>query len=280
MNAPVAQQTLFKDLAANLPDQHQAEFFRNLHEAGISPNDVELARLLRALQLYKAYYETIPGAVQKAAAEIERLKQEIERLSNDARDSSEAGAQLAGQVTEEAERVRQDLTQIHKHVEEAMRQSAQSLSSRMAELLTANIEKTVLQPLCSRLDELAKSNCAFDDAIKRNNNAAAALVQSAKLARRVHFGAYALGALVIACSLTLASWFFLRRWYSGRIDEERAALVQQIEKNRAVLLKLAESHRTLELLQDPESPHRKLLVMKDASGWQSAHNHGVIEFKD
>ena len=161
-----------------------------------------------------------------------------------------------------------------------MRQSAQSLSSRMAELLTANIEKTVLQPLCSRLGELAKSNCAFDDAIKRNNNAAAALVQSAKLARRVHFGAYALGALVIACSLTLASWFFLHRWYAGRIDEERAALVQQIEKNRAVLLKLAESHRTLELLQDPESPHRKLLVMKDASGWQSMRNHGVIEFKD
>src|SRR6266496_5668996 len=173
MNAPEAQRTLFDDLVAILPGHHRAEFFRNLHEAGISRNDVELAHLLRALQLYKSYYETIPGAVQKAAAEIERLKQEIERLSSDARDSSEAGAQLAGQVTEEAERVRQDLTQIHQHVEEAMRQSAQSLSSRMAELLTANNEKTVLQPLCSRLGELAKSTCAFDDAIKRNNNAAA-----------------------------------------------------------------------------------------------------------
>src|SRR6266508_4914983 len=227
MKATEAQRNLFQDLVAELPDQHRAEFFRNLHEAGISPSDVELARLLRALQLYKAYYETIPGAVQKAVGEIERLKREIERLSSDARDSSEAGAQLAGQVTEEAERVRQDLTQIHKHVEEAMRQSAQSLSSRMAELLTANIEKTVLQPLCSRLDELAKSNCAFDDAIKRNNNAAAALVQSAKLARRVHFGAYALGALVIACSLTLASWFFLDRLYADRFERDRAVLVQQ-----------------------------------------------------
>src|SRR5437867_10929751 len=85
MSAPAAQQTLFKDLAADLPDQHQAEFFQNLHEAGISPNDVELARLLRALQLYKTYYETIPASVQKAAAEIERLKQEVDRLSADAR---------------------------------------------------------------------------------------------------------------------------------------------------------------------------------------------------
>src|SRR5213083_3109885 len=114
MKATEVQQSLFKDLLVDLTDQHRAEFFRNLHEAGISPNDVELARLLRALQLYKAYYETIPGAVQKAASEIERLKREIERLSSDARDSSEAGAQLAGQVTEEADRVRHDLTQIHK----------------------------------------------------------------------------------------------------------------------------------------------------------------------
>ncbi len=76
MKATEAQRNLFQDLVAELPDQHRAEFFRNLHEAGISPNDVELARLLRALQLYKAYYETIPGAVQKAAAEIERLKRE------------------------------------------------------------------------------------------------------------------------------------------------------------------------------------------------------------
>ena len=57
-------------------------------------------------------------------------------------------------------------------------------------------------------------------------------------------------------------------------------MVQQIEKNRAVLLKLAESNRTLELLRDPEHPDRKLLVMKDASGWQTMRNHGVIEFKD
>ena len=280
MNAPAAQQTLFKDLAADLPDRHQAEFFRNLHEAGISPNDVELARLLRALQLYKAYYESIPAAVRAAAAEIERLKEEIDRLSADARSSSEASGRLAGQVIREAERFRQDLTGIRERIAAAAHGSAENLASHMAELLTANIEKTVLQPLESRLDELAGSNLAFDDAIKRSNNAAAALGQSVALARRVHFGAYALGALVIACSLTLASWFFLHRWYSGRIDEERAALVQQIEKNRAVLLKLAESHRTLELLQDPESPHRKLLVMKDASGWQSMHNHGVIEFKD
>jgi len=118
----------------------------------------------------------------------------------------------------------------------------------------------------------------LDDAIVCSNQAAAALQQNVALARRLHFGAYALGAFLIACSLTLAFWLSLDYWYAGRMEQERAALVQQMEKNRAVLLKLAESHRTLELIQDPERPRRKFLVMKDASGWQSTRNHGVIEF--
>src|SRR5881396_4272040 len=153
MKATEVQPSLFKDLLVDLPDQHRAEFFRNLHEAGISPNDVELARLLRALQLYKAYYESIPAAVRTAAAEIERLKQEIDRLSADARSSSEASGRLAGQVIREAERFRQDLTGIRERIAAAAHGSAQNLASRMAELLNANIEKTVLQPFESRLDE-------------------------------------------------------------------------------------------------------------------------------
>jgi hypothetical protein len=236
-----------------------------------------LARLLRSLQLYKAYYESIPAAVQAAAAEIEMLKQDIDRLSADARRSSEATAICAGQVIKEAEHVRQDLTNIHEQVQEATRDVPEEVARRMADLLSASLGPA-LQPLKTRLAELVGSNTAFDDAIAHCNKAAAALRQNANVARRVHFRAYALAALLIACTLSVGSWFYLHQWYQGRIEGERAALIQEVEKNRAVLLKLAQWHRTLELVQDPEHPKRKLLVMKDASGWQSTRNHGVIEF--
>lgn len=274
------QQSLFKDLVAEIPDQHKAEFYRTLHEAGISPNDMELAKLLKALQLYKSYYETIPAAVLGAADRIKQLKHEIEHLSDSAHDSSEAGAKLAGQVVQEAEKVRQGLTEIHRYIEAALRQSAENLASRMAELLSAGIEKTVLLPLKSRLNELAQSSEAFVDAIARNNQAAASLEKSTNSARRFHLGTYVLGGCLIACSLVLVSWFFIHRWYADRIEQERAALVEQIRMNDRVLTQLSKSHRTLELRPDPQNPNRKLLVMKNASGWQSTSKCGVIEFAE
>jgi len=139
MKVPKAQQMLFNDLVADLPDHHKAEFFQNLHEAGISPNDIELARLLRILQLYKAYYESIPAAVQLAAAQVERL-------SIDARHSSESCARLTDQFVQKAERFRQDLTDIYDRVEEATHESAENLASRMDELLSVRFEQTVFQP--------------------------------------------------------------------------------------------------------------------------------------
>ena len=274
------KQPLLKDLAADLPDNQKAEFFRTLHEAGISPNDVELARLLRALQLYKAYYEKIPHAVQEAAGRIERLKQEIERISNDTHSNLDAGAQLAGRIIEETEALHRDLTQIHKYVEAAMRQSAEGLALHMAKQLTVSIEQKVLSPLQNRLDQLAGSNKAFDDAIARNNKAATSLEKSTTMARRFRFWTYAVCGGLIVWASVLISWSYLHGLYADRIATECEALVKQTQQNRAVLLQLSKSRRTLELLQDHEHPNRRLLVMKDASGWQSASKQGVIEFDD
>ena len=246
------QQLLPKDLAAGLPDDQKAEFFRTLHEAGISPNDVELARLLRALQLYKAYYESIPAAVQEAAGKIEQLKQEIERFSTDARGNLDLSTHLAGQVIQETERIHQDFAQINKQIEAAMRQSAESLAAHMAEQLTAAIEQKVLAPLQSSLDSLAGSNKAFDDAIARNIKATAALQKSTTEARRLHNWTYILCGLLVICISVASAFFFLHGWYTDQIKAECEALVKQSEKNRAVLLQLSKSRRSLELLQDPK----------------------------
>jgi hypothetical protein len=269
---------LFKELAAGLPDQHRAEFFKTLHEVGISQNDVELARLLRALQLYKAYYESIPAEIRKAAVEIERIGKEVEGFSRDAHQSSDACAQLAGQVIQEAERIREDYARIHEQIEKSMVQSSESLASRITELLQVGIENSLLLPLRSQLDEFAESGETFGNAIAQSNKAVAVLRENVKIIRRTYLWTYALYGLAIVAALLSVAWFFLHQWYADQIEQECVALIEYTEKNRTVLIELAKSHRTLDLIQDPERPNRKLLVMKDASGWQLAGDYGVIEF--
>jgi hypothetical protein len=272
------QQPLLKDLAEELPGDNRAEFYRILHETGISPNDVELARLLKALQLYKVYYESIPAAVQAAAGEIHRLKQDIEQLSKEIRESLDAGTQLVGQVVLESERVHGEITGINLQVDDAIRISTEGLTSRMVEYLTVGIEKSAVA-LENRLTQLAVSNQDFDDAIARNIRATAALQKSTAAARRFHLLTYVVCGFSVVCSLVLAAWLCLDRRYEARIYAEREALVRQAGKNRDILLQLATSHRVLELHQDPEHPNYGFLVMKDATGWQSANNLGVIKFK-
>jgi hypothetical protein len=269
----------FAELAADLPDTHRAEFFQRLHEAGIGPNDIELARLLRALQLYKAYYESIPSAIKEAAERIDSVKREMEKLSSETHVILDASAKLAGQVIQESEKIRKDVTQINRHVEAAMSRSAENLASSMAAQLSQGIEQKVLMPLQNRLIELSGSNQSFDAAIIRNNRAASALEKSTTEARRFHIRAYVwMGCIILGLSICI-SYAGLHLWFSYKYAQQCTDMIKMVEKNRAVLLQLAKSRRTLELFDHPERPDRKLLIMKNATGWQSPDKRGVIEFE-
>jgi hypothetical protein len=274
------QKPVFKDLAEGLPDGQKAEFYKTLHEAGISPKDEELVRLLRALQLYKAYYESIPATIREAADRIEQLKKDIERFSAEARGNLDLSSHVVGQVIRETDRIHQDFAQIHKHIEDAMRQSAESLTLNMAKQLAEGIEGRIISPLQNRLDKLMGFSKAFDDAIVRNNEAAASLEKSAVIARRSHIRTYAIWGLLAFLVFTGGAGLILNHWYADRFITERDALVKQTEQNRTVLLQLSKSRRTLELVTNPQRPNRKLLIMKDASGWQTPEKQGVIEFDE
>ncbi len=280
MSETEVQQLTFSDLAADLSDQCKAEFYKTLHEAGIGPKDTELARLLRALQLYKGYYESIPLAIEKAAGRIERVKQEIKTLSAEARKNSEAGIELSRTVIEKAEKFTEELAGIDVRVEAALDQSAGELAVHISALLNAAVDEKILEPIGQRLTELADSNKAFGDVIAQNKKASEMLCRSIVLARRAHFGAYILSGLLIIAALVSGSWFYLRWWYGSQVEEVRTSLVSQADRNRALLLELSKSNRTLQLLDDPDHPHRKLLVLKDPSGWQSSRKYGVIEFQE
>jgi hypothetical protein len=271
----------FDQLAEGLSPEQRSEFFQALHEAGITAHrDVELARLLRVLQLYKAYYESIPAAVQTAVDDISRVKQEIAALSSAATQQAAGVSKIAEEVLVQAPHFQGQLEGIHLHVEAAIQKSAETLATQMAGLLSTKIEQAVLVPLQQQLTDLVAANDALGQAIEKSKTATAGMQKHVTLARRIHLGGYALASLVIAIVLAASSWLFFHSSYIKQMERERLLLVSNNEKNRQVLLKLAESGRTLELRQDPKRRRVCYLVMNEASGWQSSERHGVIEFRE
>ncbi len=264
----------FEGIASDLSEGQRAEFYRNLHEAGISKYDLELARLLKTLQLYKGYYESIPEAIKDAAKTIEKLKADIGELYAKIGTQTDAGVHLAGDLLRQAGKFREEITRIEAPIESAVKKSGEKLP----ELFASEFERKVLQPLIIRIEELSTSYVVFNEAIAQNNKVSASLRQSSSFARKLHLGGYALGGLATVGALVLAAWFYIHYAYAERFDRERSTLAAQMAANRSVLIELSKSQRVLELTQDPKNPKRKFLVMKDAYGWQSRNNQGVIEF--
>lgn len=270
----------FDLLAVSLTPEQRSEFFQSLHQASILGHDAELAKLLRALQLYKGYYDSIPIAVQAAADRIERIRQEVFALSDRAAHNAQTVSHLAERLILEAGQIHQALTALHTGVEKVIQESAGRLASQIGDRVRVWIEDTILPALQQSLLQVASATAALNDAAARSRAAASALKQEAHVARRIHIGAYALAAVIVAVVLTLGSWFRLHRWYSQRIERERVSLIQQTEKHREIFLKLARSNRVLDLVQDPRRRGKCFLVMEDASGWQSSSHQGVIEFSE
>ncbi len=80
----------------------QVEFMRVAAEAGLGSSDVELAKLLLALQIYASIYARIPREIKAvhadAIAEIKRLRDEIEFLANRAESDAVKIGQWAEQI--------------------------------------------------------------------------------------------------------------------------------------------------------------------------------------
>jgi hypothetical protein len=84
--------------------------------------------------------------------------------------------------------------------------------------------------------------------------------------------------LVVVCSLVAVSWFWLHRSYEDQLATKYETLAKQNDRNRAILLRLSKLNRSLELQLDPDRSGHGFLIIKDATGWQSATKQGVIEF--
>jgi hypothetical protein len=257
----------FDRLTEGLSSDQRIEFFRTLHEAGIADDDVELVQLLRALQLYKAFYEEIPGRVREAVEEASILGARIKSLHDGiAQHLDNALAQLK-QNTEASSEISAEFRDTQTHLAAAVEKSAGDIARSLESELRTALSAVVLKPFESCLSDIR-------DQCSRTASQAKQVTNELKLARRIHIGAYVLASAIISVILTLAGWFVSARYYSQREGE----FLQRINQNREVVSELARKRAVLEPRRDPTDSEKVYLLVKKAKTW-TTDRHLVVEVK-
>ena len=244
----------------NMKPEQELEFAKTLKKLHLSENDFELFQLMRALQIYKAYYETIPERIEKAALSAEEIAL---KASIDVETMSvylEGIAQKAGLAVERlgtdiGDRVRVTFNEIDNQVFKTGRE----LSEKLRETILAECENSL------PLNKLKKAGNILNEAVSGCNRATTEMQKSIKLAKWTHYGVIAAAVLIVV----LTSWICFHFHYTAKLSEERITIADQIDMNQAVLIELEKAGKKLEISKSAKNT--KLLTIKDAEG--------VIEFK-
>ena len=259
---------IFRIVIEDLTPEQENQFRAALEELHISKDDLEMFQLMRALQIYKAYYESIPQRIEQAAASAEetcnKISYDIETCAayfEGIRDIANNSIEKFGTNVED--RIRVSFNEI----DDQIYKKGHELSEKLKEKILEECENTL------PLTELKKAGSILTEAVVNSNRATEAMQKSIKFAKWTHYGVITAAVAVVV----LVSWIFFHFRYATRLSEERITVVDQIGINQAVLIELSKAGKKLEITTSKKNT--KLLSMKDADGWKSTTGEGVIEFK-
>jgi len=262
-----AESNHFDALTKGLSLEQRLEFFRVLHTAGVTRQDVELAQLLRALQLYKAFYDEIPARVCQAVKEADTLHQTFKSLH-------ESAALRLDRVLSQLERNNTAASMIASEFREAktvIATAIQKSTTDIAQTLEATLKKSLSSGLLTPFERFVND---IKDRCGRTVTEAQQITLQLKEARRIHIGGYALVAMVFTLVLTAIIWFNAARHFAEREEQ----LIQQIDHNRVVLSELARKGAALRVERSRTDTSKLYLIIERAMAW-TADQDAVVELK-
>jgi len=276
----------FEKLAEKLSEKQKLAFLRILNEHGISvESDTVLSKFFLTLQIYVSLYEKIPEGIhnattwfngvmekatkdfQKPVSDIAQLKTHIEKLTMQADQSAKNVETQRTRINQDFTLMYESMKSINSSIKKGADNAAATVSNSMKEWLSDAVKKAL------PLSNIKEAGVAFSDAVNQSKQASAELRANVKDIRWAHFRAYAL----VCVAVIFAIWVHIHYRYEAELEKERAAYAENYEDNNAVLLILAKTNRKLEYLPGEEN---NLLIIRNAEGWTSKTNNGVIAFKD
>jgi uncharacterized protein YoxC len=258
----------FDELGKNLSPEDRAELFQVLYEAGFGPDDRVLAKLLRALQIYKALYEQIPTRVQKALHEADTFMTGTKDLLDDFSGKVEKTTTQLGQTAQLASDTLNELQALDRMLAAAVKESTTEITKSLDSALRKALSTSLLEPFEDSVRDIHQSCTSTANQAKQ-------MTSEVKLARGIHVGGYAQASVLCTLALTVLSWISISRCYAQREIE----LLRTLDQNRQILSELAHRGNDFELRRDPAGGHKLYLVVNRAKAW-TKEKRAVIELTD
>jgi hypothetical protein len=262
-----AGQADFDRLVEGFTLEQRAEFFKVLHLAGVTRQDIELARLLRVLQLYKSFYEEIPERIVEALGQADALGQRIQSLDERIASRLDSALTRLERNSQSASLTAAQFREARTVITTAIEKSTQDIAHTLDSVLRRSLAAGLLTPFESFLRDI-RQECS------QTAKEARQITVQLRQARRIHLGGYALAAAVMALVLTGVVWSNAARHYARREQQ----LIRQIDQNRQVLGELARKGAVLELQRDPKDSRKLYLLLERAKAW-TTDKYAVVEVK-
>jgi len=258
----------FDPLVKGLSLEQRLEFFRVLHTAGVTRQDVELAQLLRALQLYKAFYDEIPARVRQAVKEADALHQTFKSLHESVATRLDRMLSQLERNTKAASTITNEFREARTVIASAIEKSTTDIAETLQTTLRKSLAAGLLTPFETFVNDI-KDRCG------QTAREAEQISVQLKQARRIHIGGYALAAAVITLVLTAVVWINTARHYAQREKE----LVQKTDQNRQILSELARNGSTLKLQNGRKASGKRYLIVEQATSVWMDDQDAVVELK-
>ena len=241
------EEILFEKVTGMFNKESMDSLYKVMADTGISKKNIELWKVLVALELYKGYYETIPKDIKGVKNDLIKINREtkddllkitydiknefqkteanIEKLARQAEQSSATGNAALNQFTEKAEKV------------------VTTVSDKLEERLYTAL------PL-SDFKEAGKILFAAGESIKEVDTK---LQNSIKTLRWKHYGAIAGIAVAIIIGLWVATIFYYKSQYEVKLSEARIVMAEKMESDNNALIELSKSNKKIMMITGDEA---------------------------
>ena len=246
------EEILFEKVTRMFSKEKMDALYKVMADTGISKKNIELWKVIVALELYKGYYETIPKDIKEIKTDFLNIFQEVK----DNLLKTEANfRKLADQVETNSAALQMAQTQFEDKIATRIEDAGKAAEPT---------DQKVFHTVKEAIDE----NYKVIDSVKAITNPV----------RWVLYRNFIIILSIVLMFGTLAGFGISWSYHKNRADES----IYLNEINRDALRKLRESGRkvTVVILDDPEKKGQTQFYIDNVeNAFKTPDNYGVIEFK-